>query len=102
MKRQDTEVFERIDQLEADIEFLAHRAMEAGACKFTDDRETGASSNYIVAVAYGLKDAKPALPSDIDDFLACIRTFRKLPKHRITKKVDKALNNALDAIKRRR
>ncbi len=50
------------------------------------------SSNAIVSVAYGGKQT--AMPSDRSDYAACVRTVRRLPKHRRTEKVLKALQKA--------
>lgn len=77
------------EQLEADIEFLVLRADDAGSCYFGEGRWTGASSNSLVTFAYGGKHS--CMPSDRDDYGACLRTVRRLPKHRRTKKVMAAL-----------
>lgn len=80
---------------EKDIEFLLKRAMQAGRCDFEDTRDTGLSSNSIVGIAYGiikLQDQK--LPSDPTDLRACENMFNKLPEHRKTENVLKAMASA--------
>jgi len=77
---------------EADIAFLLLRADCAGSCSFTSDRWTGASSNSIVSVAYGGEQKE--LPWDRSDYAACVRTVRRLPKHRVTPEVMAALRKA--------
>lgn len=80
---------------EADIAFLLSRAMAAGSADFTSGRWTGMSSNSIVAVAYG--GAQENLPWDRGDYAACVRTVRRLPKHRRTDAVMEALKRAREA-----
>lgn len=75
-----------------DIAFLLLRAGCAGSCSFTSDRWTGLSSNAIVAVAYGGEQTN--MPSDRSDYAACVRTVRRLPKHRQTPAVKEALRKA--------
>jgi hypothetical protein len=77
---------------QADIEFLLLRAGCAGSCPFTSERWTGQSSNSIVSVAYGGKQVD--LPWDRSDYAACVRTVRRLPKHRKTPEVMAALKLA--------
>lgn len=77
---------------ERDITFLLDRAGCAGTCDFGGDRWTGLSSNAIVAVAYGGKQT--ALPWDRGDYAACVRTVRRLPRHRRTPLVWQALKRA--------
>ena len=74
---------------EQDIAFLLLRAGCAGSCSFSNDRWTGMSSNAIVSVAYGGKQNE--MPWDRADYLACVRTVRRLPKHRKTPEVMAAL-----------
>jgi hypothetical protein len=78
-----------------DIEFLLQRADCAGRCSFGGDRWTGMSSNAIVALAYGGRQI--CMPSDRDDYAACVRTVRRLPKHRRTPQVMAALWRAREA-----
>lgn len=69
----------------ADVDFLVARSGHAGSCSFSDGRETGMSSNSIVAIAYGkLPLENQVLPSDWSDLNACERMWLKLPKHRKT------------------
>ncbi len=79
-------------QMQADIDFLLLRAGSAGSCSFSNDRWTGLSSNAIVAVAYG--GEQTAMPWDRGDYAACVRTVRRLPRHRRTAKVMDALRTA--------
>lgn len=81
-----------LDQAKADIAFLLLRADSAGSCNFTNARWTGMSSNSLVAVAYGGKQRD--FPSDRSDYAACVRTFVRLPLHRRTPEVRKALETA--------
>jgi hypothetical protein len=84
-----------------DIQFLLKRAMQAGRCSFGDDRDTGASSNSIVAIAYGLDKLKnQKLPMDMSDLKACCRMWRKLPKHRKTVDAHVAMRLARAAVKK--
>src|SRR6185437_6610498 len=82
-------------EMEADIAFLLLRAGSAGSCSFTSDRWTGLSSNAIVALAYGGK--QESMPSDRSDYAACVKTVRKLPKHRRTQEVMDGLRKARTA-----
>ncbi len=85
----------------ADIAFLLERAGHAGSCSFVDDgRETGRSSNSIVAIAYGATPLEQqALPCDSADLRACQRMWEKLPPHRRTKQARLALKRAQDAVR---
>ena len=71
-------------QMQADIDFLARRAASAGSFGTReDDRDTGASSNSIVAIAYGIKPLKDQfMPGDVHDLAACQRMWARLPDHR--------------------
>ena len=85
---------------EADIRFLAKRAMQAGRCSLDSDRDTGVSSNSIVGIAYGLIRLKAQkLPMDMSDLAACRRMWRKLPKHRKTPDAVEAMRRAVAAVK---
>lgn len=79
-------------EYEQDIAFLVARQREAGSCRFGGDRWTGMSSNAIVCVAYG--GEQDAMPHDRGDYAACVRTVKRLPKHRRTKAVMQALRKA--------
>jgi hypothetical protein len=97
--RRDAEEIERLrarlTEQQADTAFLLARAGHAGSCSFAPGRWTGMSSNAIVSVAFG--GEQTALPSDMSDYLACVRTFRRLPRHRRTPTVRAALKRARDA-----
>lgn len=90
-----TSLIEKLEGAEADVAFLLARAGHAGSCSFRPGRWTGMSSNAIVNVAFGGK--QDALPSDMSDYLACVRTVRRLPKHRKTPQVWAALARAREA-----
>ena len=83
-----------------DVEFLALRAEQAGKWSSLEDgRDTGASSNFIVSLAYGISSLdKQAFPSDQSDMDACRRVLDKLPIHRITKDVHEAMFRATQAL----
>jgi len=83
------------EQMQADIDFLLLRAGSAGSCSFTSDRWTGMSSNAIVSLAYG--GEQKAMPFDRSDYAACVRTVRRLPKHRKTPAVMEGLRKAKEA-----
>ena len=80
------------EQAQADIAFLLLRCSAAGSVSFMDDRWTGMSSNALVKVAYG--GEQDALPHDRSDYAACVRTYARLPRHRRTPAVRKALKDA--------
>lgn len=83
-----------IEQLKADVKFLAERAHKAGSWSSGDEgRETGVSSNSIVAIAYGLT-TEQQLPSDTSDLAACRRAWAKLPEHRKTSAAITAMDEA--------
>jgi hypothetical protein len=87
---------EENEQLQADVAFLARRSLQAGGCSFTDERDSGTSSNSIVAIAYGLiAPDLQVLPGDENDLAACERMWVKLPDHRKT-------NDAVTAMERAR
>ena len=84
-------------QMEQDINFLLGRSMKAGSCSFTDDRDTGCSSNSIVGIAYGLiKLEDQVLPMDMADVMSCEKMWKKLPMHRKTVKARVAAGNACE------
>lgn len=73
------------EQMELDIKFLLERSMNAGDCTFSNERDTGVSSNSIVAIAYGVKELNDQeFPGDIAGLNACRRMWDKLPEHRKT------------------
>ena len=87
-------------QLLDDNKFLLNRCGSAGSISFGCGRDTGASSNSIVACVYSSqKLSDQVLPSDQGDLDACVRMWDKLPKHRKTKKAQTAMQRARDFIK---
>jgi hypothetical protein len=71
------------EQLLKDVEFLADRATRTGRVEFNGPRDTGMSSNSIVAIAYGLWPlTDQIMPGDAADMASCERMWRKLPEHR--------------------
>lgn len=88
-----------------DIAFLANRAHRADSITFGPDggRDTGASSNSIVAIAYGLIPLdQQRMPADLGDWAACCRMLEKLPVHRHTKDVQEAMHRAAQAVYQKR
>lgn len=81
--------------MQADVAFLVDRSIRTGSLSFSETgRDTGMSSNSIVAIAYGVEKLKDQyLPSDPSDALSCRNMWAKLPAHRKTK-------DAITAIKR--
>ena len=87
------------DNLKLDMEFLLDRAMKAGSCSFMGNRDTGVSSNNIVAIAYGVENLiNQRLPSDQADLQACRNMWKKLPRHRETTEAKEAMTRAEKAI----
>lgn len=84
------------DAMEEDIQFLASRGLKASSINFGDHkRDTGASSNSIVGIAYGIIELKDQeLPGDLADMLACERMWQKLPEHRKKGDAKKAMKKA--------
>ena len=83
-----------------DINFLLNRSLKAGCCSFSSDRDTGISSNSIVAIAYGAKPLeKQDLPSDWSDLKACELMWEQLPSHRKTLDAQEAMRRARAIIK---
>lgn len=84
---------------ELDVKFLLNRAMQAGCCSFREDRDTGLSSNSIVAIAYNRipLDAQE-LPADANDLAACENMWCKLPGHRKTMDATEAMQRARMAV----
>lgn len=72
------------EQLEEDVKFLAERQMNAGSLMFGGgERDTGRSSNSIVAIAYELQPLEQqAFPGDLADMISCENMWKKLPEHR--------------------
>ena len=85
-----------VDQLHADILFLAKRQQRAGSFSMRKGRDTGISSNSLVSFAYGVGDIE--WPRDWSDYAACVRAFRKLPTHRRTPSVIEALALQREAV----
>lgn len=84
-------------RFEADEQFLLARAGSAGAVFLGVDkgRDTGESSNSIVAIAYeSLSLDEQVLPSDGGDLAACERMREKLPNYRKTKDAVTAMERA--------
>lgn len=73
-----------MDEKDLDIEFLARRSCKASCISFgAEGRDTGASSNSIVAIAYGLIGPRhQILPRDDADLMSCERMWKKIPRHR--------------------
>lgn len=85
------------EQLQQDIDFLAKRSLKASSVNFGNDfqRDTGMSSNSIVAIAYGLSSLKEQhFPWDSSDMNSCENMWRKLPEHRKTGDALKAMEAA--------
>lgn len=90
-------------RLKEDCDFLLSRSVKAGQCSFHSDRDTGTSSNSIVAIAYGqIGIEEQELPCDDSDLAACKKMWEKLPEHRKTPVAIKAMNRAEQALKERR
>lgn len=71
------------EQYQEDIDFLARRQLQASKISFYGHRDTGISSNSIVAIAYGImKLENQELPGDVDDMQSCENMWRKLQEHR--------------------
>lgn len=88
----------KLKEKDLDIKFLAERNMKSGI-DLTEERETGLSSDSIVAIAYGtLPPEKQILPSDKSDLMACERMWKKLPQHRKTDIVIQAMDKAREAV----
>lgn len=83
-----------IQELKEDVEFLINRSLKSSSISFREDgRDTGLSSNSIVAIAYGL-DVKQEMPGDVSDLAACERMWKKLPEHRKTDNSIMAMDKA--------
>jgi hypothetical protein len=88
-----------LEQAAKDLDFLLPRAMQASKINFQEVRDTGASSNSIVAIAYGLNPLhNQELPADQSDLEACKLMWSKLPQHRKTEAAAEALRKAINAI----
>lgn len=85
-----------IEKRDADIAFLADRCNRAGSVSFEESsRDTGLSSNSIVAIAYGMKKLnEQCMPGDMWDLEACRRAWAKLPLHRKTPDASTAMARA--------
>jgi len=79
----------------ADVNFLLGRSMKSGGMSLSSERDTGISSNSIVAIAYGIGElSQQELPSDSNDLQACRNMWHKLPGHRQTEDAIQAMVNA--------
>lgn len=87
----------REQRLREKCDYLAERALLAGRIPFRE-RDCGASSNYIVAIACWMAITK-ALPLDQDDIDACERMWAKLPESMKTEEAVAAMNEARAALK---
>jgi hypothetical protein len=86
-------------QEQEDIDFLLERAMHAGKCSFSKDRDFGASSNSIVEIAYGrIPLTEQVMPMDKSDLNACWNMWKKLPAHRKTEDAQEAILRAEQAV----
>jgi len=83
-------------QLQEDVIFLSKRSLRCGSVGFgNNQRDTGISSNSIVAIAYGIITLKDqCMPGDLSDMLSIDRMWDKLPIHRKSKDVKQAYKNA--------
>ena len=82
-------------ELEEDVFFLANRAAVLIPSFLDNRRDTGKSSNSIVAIAYGVSDLKnQCLPFDSSDLRSCENMWIKLPEHRKTGDAEKAMKEA--------
>ena len=90
----------RMVDMKADIEYLARRAQRAGSFSCSGWRDTGASSNAIINLAYGIGE-QDNLPRDRSDYAACVNAVRGLPRHRRTRKIMDALRKAKSAYRGR-
>ncbi len=89
------EIKTRTATLETDIRFLARRAERAGWLEPRTWRDTGVSANSLVSLAYGMIDSRDQdMPGDWYDYAACVRTVRRMPRHRRSRAVTKALGEA--------
>jgi hypothetical protein len=78
-----------------DIEFLVKRAGNASRISFTEERDTGMSSNSIVSIAYGYEQLENQIfPSDMGDLKSCRNMWKNLPEHRKTDIAIEALKRA--------
>lgn len=85
-------------ELLEDIEFLTSRLSHGGIrIPPEPERDYGASSDSLVAIAYGLPVAQE-LPFDRYDLAACERMWKKLPLHRKTPGMMALMDKARSAI----
>lgn len=87
-----------LEQALEDIAFLVKRAGGAGGFGGWGRRSVGMSSNALVSLAYG--GIQDQMPHDRDDYAACVRAVRQLPRHRRTQAVLSALADAKVAYRR--
>lgn len=97
VQRYAGELVKMVEQLTADVDYLADRASAAGSCGGREPRDVGLSSNAIVALAY---QGKPVdcLPFDKWDLAACELAIKRMPEHRKTADVLNALERARTAL----
>lgn len=75
-----------IEELYAERDFLFERSMQAGICRFDQDRFTGISSNALVRFAFTGEEPEVngrdwRYPSDASDLAACEHTYAMAPAH---------------------
>lgn len=86
-------------ELKIDIEYLVNRQIKSNGLHFTDDRETGLSSNSIVAIAYGVYTLEnQILPGDHSDLRSCEKMWLGLPAHRKNEQAIEAMNRARSSL----
>ncbi len=95
-------LLDRENLLNEDVRFLLDRAAKAGFMEMGEGRDTGAASNSIVAIAYGVLPLEELIfPEDAADLQACSRAFEKLPAHRKTKDAHEAMFRAHEYVRGR-
>lgn len=88
------------EELMLDVGYLVARAERNEDCWGDESRlDTGISSNSIVMIAYG-STRRQEMPYDRDDYAACVRAVRGLPRHRRTAHVLGLLAEAKAAYRR--
>ena len=82
-------------ELQEDITFLVERSMKSSGITFGSERDTGMSSNSIVAIAYEVSTLEnQCLPSDLSDMISCENMWIKLPANRRNGDAAKAMKKA--------
>ena len=83
------------EELQEDVKFLAERQLKLASASFTQDRDTGVSSNSIVAIAYGVNSIEnQKFPADEGDMQSCENMWKNMPAHRKTGDALKAMHAA--------